>query len=688
MSPAVEAFLARLKGVKRTEKGWEAKCPAHDDRHASLTVSEGNDGRVLVRCHAGSGCSLEDIVAAAGTTVGALFVENGTGPNRTIVATYDYEDAEGALLFQVVRYESKRFVQRRPDGRGGWVWKLGNTRRVLYRLPQLLEGLEAGRSIHIAEGEKDVQALEAAGEVATCNPMGAGKWRDTYSNVFRGADVVIVRDRDEVGAEHAAQVSESLAGIAASVRIVEAAEGKDAADHLAAGRTVEEFVAAVEPEAESYVTGPAPLDPKATIATVLEAIREYLDVAEGEEAFIVASLATAVSKALVWDEPLWLILVGASGGGKTEAIKLLAGVAEGRVDELTRAGLLSWAPGKKPKAVGLLMRIPPSSLVTISDFSTVVTMGDREARARMFGMLRVVYDGRVYRSIGGQPAAEGDELVWEGHLTLIAGATPVVDTHTAFEGALGERWLMLRLPESNTSRARERARFVVRREDVSSLREVAQAKARALVLASRERIPARLSEQAEERLITVATFVALVRTGIVYEGTGKNRVITGIPTPEEPTRLAGQLTRLARCGVALGLEEADAVRLAVTAAVDSVPLARIRALRAVADHPLGATVEEVRRRLGRANWYVAKWELDALETIGLAVWEVREINGFEQPIYRLYEPYRVLYGGVYTNVAFSQTPTSNEEKPRGAAYGCVDPPNPLLDGFADEEIPL
>lgn len=68
--------------------------------------------------------------------------------------------------------------------------------------------------------------------------------------------------------------------------------------------------------------------------------------------------------------------------------------------------------GKKVRRAGLLTRIPPVAFVTISDFSTVITMGDREARARMLGALRVVYDGKLYRSIGGRPAGEGETLDW------------------------------------------------------------------------------------------------------------------------------------------------------------------------------------------------------------------------------------------------------------------------------------
>jgi hypothetical protein len=240
-----------------------------------------------------------------------------------------------------------------------------------------------------------------------------------------------------------------------------------------------------------------------------------------------------VSKALVDEEPLWLLLVGPSGGGKTEAIKLLATLAEGRVDELTRAGLLSWSPGKKAKAVGLLTRIPTSALVTISDFSTVVTMGDREARARVrdaAGGLR--RSGLPVHRWAGLNRWRGTRM--GGDLTLIAGATPVVDTHTSFEGALGERWLMLRLPESVTDRSRDRARFMVRREEATELREQAQAATRDLVLRAREHVPARLSEALEDHLVEVALAVGLARTASRTWGRASTASSPGCPPRRNP----------------------------------------------------------------------------------------------------------------------------------------------------------
>ncbi len=103
---------------------------------------------------------------------------------------------------------------------------------MLYRLPRVLEAIARDEAVYLAEGEKDVHALERAGVVATCNPMGAGKWRDEYSEALTGAEVVIVSDRDEEGRAHARQVAASLSGSAAAVRVVEPAAGKDASDHL------------------------------------------------------------------------------------------------------------------------------------------------------------------------------------------------------------------------------------------------------------------------------------------------------------------------------------------------------------------------------------------------------------------------------------------------------------------------
>lgn len=234
----LDDFLERLEGVRPAGSGYVAICPAHDDREASLGVGEGEEG-ILLTCHAG--CQTSDVLEALGLTFADLFFHSVNHGEPE--AVYDYVDEIGDLLYQAVRFPGKKFRQRHLDDETGeWVWNLDGVRRVLYRLPEVMQAVQEGRTIYLCEGEKDVEALRAVGRTATCNPMGAGKWRPEYAQFFHGANVVIVADRDEPGRNHAEAVKQSLQGIARNIWVVQARVGKDAADHLAAGYAVEEFV--------------------------------------------------------------------------------------------------------------------------------------------------------------------------------------------------------------------------------------------------------------------------------------------------------------------------------------------------------------------------------------------------------------------------------------------------------------
>lgn len=236
----LEALQERDCKPRKSGAGWAARCPAHEDHNPSLSMSNG-DGKVLIKCH--HGCAVEDVLSSLGLTSGDLFdqpLEQVDKPQ--IVTTYPYVDEAGKLLYQVLRYEPKAFKQRKPDGAGGWSWRLGDVRRVPYQLPAVLAAVKAGTPVHVCEGEKDAHAVEAAGGVATCNAGGAGKWRPEYGDHLRGAHVVVVADRDAPGRAHARAVYDDLAGRAANVTVVEPAVGKDAYDHLAGGYRLEELV--------------------------------------------------------------------------------------------------------------------------------------------------------------------------------------------------------------------------------------------------------------------------------------------------------------------------------------------------------------------------------------------------------------------------------------------------------------
>ncbi len=185
----------------------------HGSWFCNQCTPHAGDGFALVRNV--RGCGFPDALQLV-----AAVVDYHPGPGNTprrIVATYDYPDATGTCLFQVVRYVPKGFRQRRPDGQGGWIWNLTGVEPVLYHLP----AVHAASSVLIVEGEKDVETASRLGLpegwAATCNPMGAGKWRAAYTAVLQGKHVVILPDGDAPGEQHAAQVAESLQGTAATV---------------------------------------------------------------------------------------------------------------------------------------------------------------------------------------------------------------------------------------------------------------------------------------------------------------------------------------------------------------------------------------------------------------------------------------------------------------------------------------
>ena len=235
-------FLQRLDGVRPSGKGYVSKCPAHDDRHQSLSIAEGDNRGIVVKCFAG--CTAEQIASAVGLRLSDLMPETRERkPAQRIVATYPYRGADGALLFEVVRYEPKTFRQRRPDGKSGWKWGRGDAPVMPYRLPELLAA-DASETVFICEGEKDVESLTTLGSVATTTPGGAEGWNADCSRFFSDRRVVVLPDNDEPGRKYALAVALSLHGKAKSLRVValpNLLEKGDVSDFLSAGGTLQDL---------------------------------------------------------------------------------------------------------------------------------------------------------------------------------------------------------------------------------------------------------------------------------------------------------------------------------------------------------------------------------------------------------------------------------------------------------------
>ena len=253
---AIDNLLTRLSGIKESGDGWVACCPVHEDKNPSLSIKTGEEGCILLKCHAG--CQVEQIVNAIDLKMSDLFPPRtntkGTASKAKIVEHYNYTDENGVLLFQCLRYQPKTFRQRRPDPDkpGKWIWNLNGVRRVLYHLPDVKAALLAGKTIYVVEGEKDCDALVKLGFAATCNPMGAGKWLPEHTESLRGAeDVVVVADKDKPGIDHAHIVAKALLGAVKNVKLIQLPDRdghkvKDVSDFIDAGARIGDLQALVD----------------------------------------------------------------------------------------------------------------------------------------------------------------------------------------------------------------------------------------------------------------------------------------------------------------------------------------------------------------------------------------------------------------------------------------------------------
>lgn len=242
-------FIARhLPSAKAHADGWQARCPAHEDARPSLSVSSGDDGRVLLHCHAG--CETSAVLAALGLTEADLFPPKAPAPDapRRQVAEYIYRHPDGTPAFRVVRYEPKSFRQHAADGQGGWRPTRDGAADVVFQL-DLIQGHSR---IAVVEGEQDVLTCRKLGIPATCNSGGAGKWRAHHSQQLQAAGVtrvVLVPDNDQPGEKHMHEVAASLRAIGIGVQwcaLPDLPAKGDVSDAVARGLSREALKAALQ----------------------------------------------------------------------------------------------------------------------------------------------------------------------------------------------------------------------------------------------------------------------------------------------------------------------------------------------------------------------------------------------------------------------------------------------------------
>lgn len=229
---AVELLHDKLHVTHQRGDEFDARCPSHHDRSASLTFGPGDHGGAVLHCHAG--CTAEMVLDAVQLSFADI------SPEPHLVATYVYRDEDGRQLWTTERWEPKTFRQRGMPAPG---------QRRLYHSEWLPKVRELGDVVYVVEGEKDAETLAQHGQPAVCCVNGAGSWLPQYTEQLIGMDVIVIADNDEPGKAHGRHVAKALHGTAERVSLTLPSFGKDVTDQLSAGYSLDTLVPlSIEPE--------------------------------------------------------------------------------------------------------------------------------------------------------------------------------------------------------------------------------------------------------------------------------------------------------------------------------------------------------------------------------------------------------------------------------------------------------
>ena len=311
-------------------------------------------------------------------------------------------------------------------------------------------------------------------------------------------------------------------------------------------------------------------------------------------------------------DPLWLLVVSGPGAGKTEILQTLVGAGAHLTSTIASEGALLSASPKKSQAKdatgGLLRKIGGRGVLVIKDFTSILSAA-REMRGMVLAAIREVYDGYWERNVGSDG---GRSLAWRGRIIVIGAVTTAWDMAHSVVAAMGDRFVLVRI-DSQSPHVRAAASQMSTRNtgrEVEMREELASLVGALLNHVDTEEVT--LSESENEQLQKAAEIVTMARTAVERSSQGH---IIDAHAPEMPTRFAKQLTQVVRGGVAIGLERAAALRLAIRCARDSIPPLRRHILLDVAANPM-ARVNETCERICKP-WTTVRREMEALTTLGV-----------------------------------------------------------------------
>ncbi|MGA2835077.1 MAG: hypothetical protein ABSF84_00635 [Acidimicrobiales bacterium] len=306
-----------------------------------------------------------------------------------------------------------------------------------------------------------------------------------------------------------------------------------------------------------------------TIDELLNVFREHLYLPDPAPVEVVVGAMVAN---LLRGDPVWLLLVGPPASGKTEILSSLCQVPDVyETSSLTEPGLLSGSSARTEGSTGgLLAEMGSFGHIICKDFTSILSQSS-DTRTSLLAALREIYDGKWIRRLG---TGGGKAYGWKGKAALLAGVTETIDRHSAVIGAMGERFVLYRMPELSDEGRLDQGRAAMANAGRQELvrQELANAMRKFFAGLQIPQEPSLLSKEEGERLILLSDLATRCRSTV--ERDGRDREIELVPQPEALGRMQAVFTQIVRGMRVAGIADEEIERLTRALALDSIPKVR------------------------------------------------------------------------------------------------------------------
>jgi 5S rRNA maturation endonuclease (ribonuclease M5) len=438
-----------------------------------------------------------------------------------------------------------------------------------------IESIEGQEYVFITEGEMDTMRLWQENICAISSTSGAATWKPEWTELLKDKKIYIVYDSDAAGRAGAAKLLKDLPG---AINIELPKETKD----------ICEFFKSYDKEAFKELVEKQSQKETITYEQLCAVVDKWLLLPDKNVLKIV--LATLIAHHFDSD-PLWMFLVAPPSGSKTEIISTVSEIPF--IYMLSDLTAQTFASGLNAKVDPSLLLKLENNVLVMKDFTTVLNMR-REDRGMILSQLREIYDGKYSKEFG-----TGKRIDWQGRLTLLAGVTPIIDTHSSVFQVMGERFVMYRIPQAkDTDVARKALSTLGYEKDMR--KEMAEAMLKyfySIIIPKASEII--IPEEIIDALSSLTSYIVKGRSAVLRDQ--MRREIEYIPAPEAPARLAKQLGTLIRALAVLdGRKDVEwkDYYLTLRVAIDIIPTNRTAHLLALCDNDGMISTTQVAQKTG------------------------------------------------------------------------------------------